>query len=69
MQKSISNENQQEQNAQQQSKSTVQAKGQQTQQNGLVNTMFGPKPPIQTKAGRKGPIQAKQKPSTTEQRG
>jgi len=57
MQKSISTENQQEQNAQQQSKPIVQA-----QQTGLVNTMFGPKPPIQTKAGRKGPIQAKQSP-------
>ncbi|HAS42005.1 MAG TPA: hypothetical protein DCS93_16100 [Microscillaceae bacterium] len=62
MQQSISSENQNEQNAQQQAKSTVQAKGEQSQQNGLVNTMFGPKPPIQTKAGRKGPIQAKQRP-------
>ncbi|OJJ19860.1 hypothetical protein BKI52_15375 [marine bacterium AO1-C] len=62
MQQSISTENQNEQNAQQQAKATVQAKGQQSSQTGQVNTMFGPKPPIQTKAGRKGPIQAKQKP-------
>ncbi|OJJ19859.1 hypothetical protein BKI52_15370 [marine bacterium AO1-C] len=62
MQKSISTDNQNEQDAQQQSQPTVQAKAQQGQQTELVNTMFGPKPPIQTKAGRKGPIQAKQKP-------
>ncbi|OJJ19861.1 hypothetical protein BKI52_15380 [marine bacterium AO1-C] len=62
MQKSASAENQSEQNAQQQVKPTVQAKSPQTQSNGQINTMFGPKPPIQTKAGRKGPVQAKQSP-------
>lgn len=58
MQEKITNTS--ELNEQNQSAQTIQAKAKPN--GGVEQTMFGPKPPIQTKEGRKGPIKAKQRP-------